>query len=308
MPRLNTHHDVTAAPRIIDEELVRRLVASQFPYWAQLPVRSVANGGWDNRTFRLGEQMLARLPSAAGYEPQVFKEQQWLPVLSAQLPLPIPEPLAFGRAAEDYPLRWSVYGWIEGDVATPELIEDLCGFATVLAQFLVALQSINPHGGPKPGQHNFQRGGRLSYYDAETRRAIAALKDHIDSASATRVWEAALQSAWLHSPVWVHGDVSPGNLLVREGRLSAVIDFGMLAIGDPASDLAIAWTLFEGKSRNAFRAALPLDANTWLRGRGWALWKALIVAAGHAGTNAVESALAWHTIEAVLRESAEQGV
>ena len=286
--------------QVIDDTLVRRMVAAQFPQWADLPVRSAAVGGWDNKTFRLGEQMIVRLPSAADYSVQVEKEHRWLPKLAPLLPLSIPTPLAIGEPAGDYPWRWSIYRWIEGDTAAPERIADLSGFAASLAQFLIALQRINTTDGPGPGPHNFYRGGSLTTYDAETRQAIAALKGKIDVKAATEVWEAALKTTWDRPPVWIHGDVSAGNLLVKGGRLSAVLDFGMLAVGDPACDLSIAWTLFSGESREAFRAVLPLDTGTWTRGRAWTLWKALIVAAGLTETNAVEAARPWRIIDEVL--------
>jgi aminoglycoside phosphotransferase (APT) family kinase protein len=210
-----------------------------------------------------------------------------------------------GKPADGYPWNWSIYEWIEGDTAVRERIDDLSEFAISLAQFLNALRRISPTDGPPPGPHNFYRGGLLVNYDGETRKAIYALGGRIDADAATEVWEAALRTPWESSPVWIHGDVSPGNLLMRAGRLSAVIDFGMLGVGDPACDLSIAWTLFEGESRDAFRAKLPLDSGTWARGRGWALWKALIVAAGLTETNALEAAQPFHVIEQVLQESAE---
>jgi aminoglycoside phosphotransferase (APT) family kinase protein len=276
------------------------MVSAQFPRWAELPVRPVAFGGWDNRTFHLGEHMLVRLPSAADYAAQVDKEQRWLPRLAPLLPLPIPTPLAMGGPADGYPWKWSIYRWIEGDRASPGRIGDLRDFATSLAQFLTALQRIDPAGGPAPGPHNFHRGDPLAIYDAETRQAIAALEDRLDVDAAIEAWEAALGTTWQRAPVWIHGDVSAGNLLVQRGRLSSVIDFGMLGVGDPACDLTIAWTLFEGESREAFRKMLPLDGGTWARARGWALWKALIVSAGLADTNAVESAQSWRIIEECL--------
>jgi aminoglycoside phosphotransferase (APT) family kinase protein len=285
---------------LIDDTLARRLVATQFPQWADLAVRPVALGGWDNRSFHLGEQMLVRLPSAAHYAAQVDKEQRWLPRLAPLLPLPIPVPLAIGEPGQGYPWRWSVYRWLEGETAAPERIADLRDFATRLAQFLVALQHIDASDGPAPGAHNFHRGGALVTYDLETRQSIAVLKDRIDVDAATEVWEAALATTWHGSPVWIHGDVSLGNLLVQEGLLSAVIDFGQLGVGDPACDLAIAWTLFEGESRDAFRNVLSLDADAWARGRGWTLWKALIVAAGLTNSNAAESAQPWRIIDRVL--------
>jgi aminoglycoside phosphotransferase (APT) family kinase protein len=284
---------------VVDDTLVRRMVAAQFPRWADLPVRSAAVGGWDNRSFRLGEHMVVRLPSAADYSVQMEKEHRWLPKLAPLLPLPISTPLAIGEPAGGYPWRWSIYRWIEGDTAAPERIGDLNGFAASLAQFLVALQRIDPTDGPRPGPHNFWRGGSLTTYDAETRRAIALLKGKIDTQAATEVWEAVVKTTWDRPPVWIHGDVSAGNLLVKAGRLSAVI--GMLGVGDPACDLSVAWTLFSGESREAFRAILPLDAGTWARGRAWTLWKALIVAAGLIETNAVEAARPWRVIDEVLK-------
>ncbi len=285
---------------VIDDTLVRRLVASQFPQWSDLPVWPVAASGWDNRTFHLGEHMIVRLPSAADYEMQVEKEQLWLPRLAPLPPLPIPAPLALGEPTEGYPWKWSIYRWLDGDTAVPERIANLRDFAASLAQFLIALQRIDPTGGPPPGPHNFYRGGSLTTYDAETRKAITVLEDRIDAVAATEVWEAALASTWQGSSVWIHGDVSTGNLLVQGGKLSSVIDFGQMGVGDPACDLSIAWTLFGGESREVFRTMLPLNADTWARSRGWTLWKALIVAVDHTNTNAVEAAQPWRIIDEVL--------
>jgi aminoglycoside phosphotransferase (APT) family kinase protein len=269
----------------IDVALVQRLVTAQFPQWADLPIRPVERSGWDNRTFHLGQSMTVRLPSAAAYAPQVQKEHEWLPRLAPLLPLAIPVPLAMGEPADGYPWRWSIYQWLDGEPAASGRITDLREFATRLAEFLVALQRIDASGGPAPGPHNFYRGGSLTIYDAETRQAIAALDGSIDTDAVTAVWDAALGATWHGSPVWLHGDVAAGNLLVDGGRLSAVIDFGSSGVGDPACDLSIAWTFFGGESRDAFRAPLPLDRATWARGRGWTLWKALIVLAGLPGTN-----------------------
>jgi len=287
-------------PPVIDDALVRRLVTAQFPQWGSLSVWSVETAGWDNSTFHLGEHMIVRLPRTAAYAPQVEKEQRWLPKLAPQLPLQIPIPLAVGQPADGYPWNWSVYRWVDGETATPERVGDLNDFATGLAEFLIALQRIDPTDGPRPGAHNFYRGGLLRTYDAETRRAIAVLKGKLDTKAATEVWDLALKTTWDRPAVWLHGDINAGNLLVQEGRLSAIIDFGMLAVGDPACDLSIAWTLLEGESRGTFRALLPLDPGTWARGRAWTLWKALIVAAGLTGTNAVEAARPWSVIDEVL--------
>ena len=273
----------------LDAALVGRLIAAQFPQWAHLPIDPVEPGGWDNRTFRLGEHMSVRLPSAARYAAQVEKEHRWLPRLAPLLPLPIPVPLAIGAPAEGYPWPWSVYRWLDGETAAVAPIADLAEFASAVARFLTALQGIDARGGPPPGPHNFFRGGPVATYDAETRRAIATLDGEIDSAAATEVWERALASQWPGSAVWVHGDVSDGNLLVKDGRLAAVIDFGSSGVGDPACDLYLAWTFLEGESREAFRSALPLDEATWARGRGWTLWKGLITLAQHLNTDPVQA-------------------
>lgn len=286
----------------IDTDLVRLLIGRQFPQWKDLPVQPVEVGGWDNRTFHLGNQMLVRMPSAEEYAMKVEKEQKWLPKLAPLLPLSIPTPLAMGEPDENYPWRWSVYRWIEGDTAAFTHISDLDDFATRLAQFLIALQRIDTTDGPLPKMGNFSYIGGLTAYDDETRRAIAALRSKIDADAATKLWERALETTWQKSPVWVHGDMSAGNLLVQKGKLSAVIDFGGLAVGDPACDLVIAWKFFHGNSRNIFRERLPLDAGTWARGRGWALWKAMIVAAGFEETNAVEAAHPWRTIDEVIKD------
>lgn len=246
--------------------------------------------------------MLVRLPSAAAYALQVEKEHRWLPRLAPLLPLPVPVPLAMGAPVDEYPWHWSVYRWIEGETATLERIASLPQFAAGLAQFLVALQRVDPAGGPAPGQHNFFRGGPLSVYDGETRQAIAALDGKIDTGAASAVWEVALAATWHGAPVWFHGDVSWGNLLVRQGALSAVIDFGTSGVGDPSCDLAIAWTLFEGKSREVFRAGLQADEATWARGRGWTLWKALITVAGHTDINPVEVEKSRRVIDEVLAD------
>jgi aminoglycoside phosphotransferase (APT) family kinase protein len=262
----------------ITPELVARLVATQFPQWADLPVRPVDADGWDNATFRLGEQLSVRLPSSHAYVEQVDKEHRWLPVLARQLPLPVPEPLAKGKPGCGFPRPWSVYRWIDGQTAAAGQVADLCQFAGDLASFLAALYKVDPSGGPLPGTHNFFRGGSPAHYDAETRAALAALHGHIDTDLAAEVWQAALAARWEGPPVWFHGDAQPGNLLLDpSGRLSAVIDFGTSGIGDPACDTTIAWTFLSGDSQRVFKERLPADEATWTRGRGWAIWKAMIV-------------------------------
>jgi aminoglycoside phosphotransferase (APT) family kinase protein len=286
----------------INASLVARLIAGQFPQWSGLPISRVDPGGWDNRMFRLGADMVVRLPSAAAYAPQVEKEQYWLPRLRRGLPVAIPVPLAMGRPAEGYPWHWSIYQWLPGNSVGNERNIDLERFAVELGRFLIALQRIDIAGAPRPGTDNFWRGGPLKVYDAEARQAMAALEREIDTGALLRTWQDALDSTWRGPPVWVHGDVSPDNLLVENGALTAALDFGCLAVGDPACDLAIAWTLFEPRSRSALRAALPLDAATWVRGKGWAVWKATILLAQREPPEASRIARARRVVEEVLME------
>jgi aminoglycoside phosphotransferase (APT) family kinase protein len=164
------------------------------------------------------------------------------------------------------------------------------------------MRHVDPANGPVAGQHNFYRGGALRVYDAQARQALDALSGKINKRAASEVWERALTTSWTKPPVWVHGDVSVGNLLVRNGRLCAVIDFGNSGIGDPACDLAIAWTLFEGQSRDAFQKSLSLDDATWERGRGWVLWKAMIIAAGISTSNAFEAQHPLRIIDEVIAD------
>lgn len=286
----------------IDVLLVKNLITAQFPQWSMLPIKPVESDGWDNRSFYLGEHMKIRLPSAAVYAPQIQKEHVWLPKLAPFLPLPIPVPLAMGKPAEGYPWHWSVCPWLDGKTASMENITDLCIFATALAKFLRALQQCDISNAPAAGVHNFYRGGSLAVYDTQTREAISILGDKIDIKTATAVWELALASTWDNNPVWVHGDIATGNLLVKEGKLGAVIDFGQLAIGDPACDLAIAWTLFKNESRHVFRTALKLDDATWARARGWTLWKALIVYAKLIDAPTIDIENAQRIIDEVLAD------
>jgi len=207
-----------------------------------------------------------------------------------------------GKPGEGYPWKWSVYRWLEGESASSGRIDNLGEFAAILAQFLIAFESIDSTGGPAPGLHSFYRGGSLANYDAEVKQALHTLRNKIDTTSATAIWDNALKSHWQGKPVWVHGDISAGNLLVRNGKLVAVIDFGQLTIGDPACDLAIAWTLFQGESRAMFQTFLNLDTDTWARARGWTLWKALVVAAGFTNPGNTESKRCWQIIDEVIKE------
>jgi len=270
--------------------LVRRLIAAQFPQWRDLPVRPVPVDGWDNRTYRLGDELTVRLPTAAGYVPAVAKEHEWLPRLAPHLPVAIPPMRGLGAPGEGYPFPWSVRGWLPGEPADRARVDDLSQFAVSVAGFIRALQRCDATGGPPAGAHSWYRGTSPASYDAETRRCLAALDSRVDARRATAVWEAALQAPWRGAPVWFHCDIAAGNLLVLDGRLAAVIDFGTSGVGDPACDLVIAWTMLAGESRAAFQDAVDQDDAMWARARGWALWKALLVADGA-------------TLEAVLSSS-----
>ncbi|CAN5250364.1 hypothetical protein BH23CHL1_BH23CHL1_10320 [soil metagenome] len=285
-----------------DVALVRRLLAAQFPQWADLPIEPVRSAGTDNAIYRLGDDMAVRMPRIQWAMGQVDKEQEWLPRFAPHLPLAIPVTLAVGTPGEGYPWNWSVCRWLEGENATIERIADPCRAATDLAQFIVALQKIDTTGGPLAVNHNL-RGAPLTTRDTATREAIAALHGLIDTDTATTAWETALRAPeWDRAPVWFHGDVLPGNLLFERGRLSAVIDFGGLGVGDPAPDLMIAWGLFSGESRDVFRAALAVDDATWARGRGHALSQALIFVPYYLETNPVGVANARHAIDEVLAD------
>ena len=271
--------------------------------WADLPIAPVLPGGHDNRTFYLGDEMSVRLPSRDAYTAHVAIEHEWLPKLEPQLPLRIPVPLGKGEPSLDYPWPWSVNRWIEGDTASMDRIGDIVEFAKDLASFLNALQSIDATGGPRPGRHNFFRGGGLAVYDSETRQCIDLLQDVIDPDAAISIWEAAVEERSDREPVWVHGDVAAGNLLVKDGRLCGVIDFGQLAAGDPSCDVTIAWTLFSGHSREVFRAELAVDEGTWVRGRGWGLWKALLHLRDHRSHGPEEAAKAERVARDILDEN-----
>src|SRR5579862_6898225 len=223
METQGSDRDVNSARVVIVVAPVRLLLATQFPRWAQLPIRPVTPSGWDNRTFHLGKDMVVRMPRAVEYAAAVEKEQRWLPKLASWLPAAIPTPLALGQPGCGYPWQWSIYGWLEGKTAALERIADLRGFAAELGQFLVALRGIDSSGGPPPGPQNFHSGGTLSDYDAQTSHAISVLTPKIDAAAVARVWEAALATTWRGPPVWVHGDISANNLLVRNGHLGAVM-------------------------------------------------------------------------------------
>jgi aminoglycoside phosphotransferase (APT) family kinase protein len=269
---LLAHASTTDARPLIDGELVRRLVDTQFPQWAGLPLEPLHPAGSDHAIYRLGEELSVRLPRHAGAIGQARKEFEWLPRLAPRLPLAVPIPVGVGDPDFGYPWPWAVSRWLEGEVATVEALADSCGAAIELAGFLAALQRFAPEDIPAGNARDDLPGRPLSDRDRATRLAIAEVDGVFEAAAMTELWDAALSTpGWGRAPVWFHGDFHTGNLLTVDGRLSAVIDFGGLGTGDPACDLMIAFSLMPAGSRAVFRDALGVDDATWTRGRGWAL-------------------------------------
>ena len=258
----------------VDTTLAGRLVATQFPQWAKLPLRPVEPAGTDNAIFRLGDAMSVRLPRIHWAVAQPEKERRWLPTLAPHLSLAIPVPLALGEPAHGYPWHWSVCTWLPGDIATPDRLGNPHETAADLAGFLLELQTIAAAGGPPPDG----RGEPLATRDGATRDSIAKLGDTIDARRVEAVWEAALGAPeWSRPGVWIHGDLDARNLLATDGRLSGVLDFGALAVGDPAADVMVAWKMFGADGRTHFRNLLDVDDATWLRAQGWALSQAVMI-------------------------------
>jgi aminoglycoside phosphotransferase (APT) family kinase protein len=281
-----------------DAHLVARLLAGQFPHWARLPIRPVSSAGTDNALYRLGDDMVVRLPRIRWAVESLDKEHQWLPRLAPLLPVAVPVPLGKGVPAESYPWRWSVYSWLDGENPTVEDHGDSPQLAVDLAGFLAALQRIDPMDGPPAS-----RGEALERRDEATRAAIEALRGAIDTDAVTAAWEAALEvPPWAGPPVWVHADLAPGNVLLVRRRLGAVIDFSLMGLGDPACDLPVAWNLLSEGVRDRFRTTLEVDDATWARGRGWALSIALIQLPYYRDTNPALAASSRHVIREILTD------
>ena len=286
---------------IVDAPLVRRLVRDQFPDWADLPLQQVISAGTDNAIFRLGDALAVRLPRMEWATEQVSKEQLWLPRLAPALPLEIPAPLAHGQPTEEYPWTWSILRWIEGQTISGAGAALPDGLPAALAEFLKALRAADTHEAPRYGAHNHYRGAPLAKLDGRVRTAIQALECRMDVAEAVALWEELARTPpWLHAPVWVHGDLHGQNLLARTGRLAAVIDFGLLGVGDPAADLIVAWNLLSENAREKFRRLLGLDDATWARGRAWALYSAVIALSFYWDSNPILARASRTTLEQVL--------
>ncbi|MGC4805676.1 aminoglycoside phosphotransferase family protein [Micromonospora sp. DT233] len=268
-------------------DLVRRLLHAQLPQWAELPLTRVRSAGVNNTIYRLGEQFSVRLPQMKWSADNIRKEHRWLPEFVGHLPLRIPTLAGIGRPGDDFPWHWSVYGWLDGTEAVRNPASDEHATARGLAEFIHRLQQIPTADGPRSGSHSGERGLPLSGQDPVVRQALKKITG-FDTTAATAAWEAAIRvPAWRESPVWIHGDLNPGNLLVHDGALSAVIDWEMLSVGDPALDLSGAWMVLSSAGRETFRKSLPVDDDTWARGRGWALCIGVIGAAYYHDINPV---------------------
>ncbi len=270
---MNRH---STLPFDVDTSLASKLIRSRFPRWAGLPVRPVASPGTANRLFRLGADMVIRFPRTRAAIEAIGKEMNWLPELSAYFSLQVPEPLDTVEPQDEYPWPWSVYRWLEGEDLWSYPLIDLRQAAETLARFVSELQGIDTGGGPAPGRHNSFRGAPLADRDHLVRRAIRECGNRIDPEAVTREWEIALAQPCSEQGCWTHGDLQPGNLIARNGGIVAVIDFGLLCVGDPAVDLLPAWNLLDRESRQVFRKALQVDEATWSRGRGWAICQSVL--------------------------------
>jgi aminoglycoside phosphotransferase (APT) family kinase protein len=284
----------------VDSTLARRLVDEQFPQWRPLPLSRLDPAGSDHVIYRLGRSLSVRFPRHPGAVGQAAKEAALLPWLAPRLPLAVPVPVAVGSPGFGYPWEWGVARWLPGSSAAG--LGDSVEAARTLAGFLSTLQSL-----PVPADASLGADQPLAARDEVTRQAIADLADVFDAAALIRVWEQALEApAWQRPPVWFHGDFHTGNLLTVDGRLSAVIDFGGLGVGDPAKDLQIAYTLLEPAPRAVFRAALDLDLDeaTWARGRGWTLTGGLLAYRAYAAGDERIAAQTTRQITAALADGA----
>jgi aminoglycoside phosphotransferase (APT) family kinase protein len=258
----------------VDEHLVRRLLRDQFPQWADLPLRVVVPTGTDHTVYRLGDELVVRMPVMAYATRQAAKEARWVPFLASQVPLQLPLPVGMGEPGQGYPLSWSVVRWIAGEQGSRDTL-DLPQAAADLAAFVRALHACDASGGPPAGADTGWRGRPLGLWVERLEPWIEQLDGFPGIDSVLAAWREALSAPeWDRPAVWFHGDLA-GNLIARDRRLVGVIDSGY-GVGDPACDLMPGWTLFHGESRRVFFEECGLDDATILRARGWAIAPSLI--------------------------------
>lgn len=286
-----------------DVELVHRLVNAQFPQWSDLEIIPVDSTGTESYIYRLGDKLAIRMPLLPVDDVQVSKLHHWLPQLAPHLPLKVPLIKALGQPDETFPAPWAVIDWIEGEEVTFRGLKDPIEAARSLAEFCRSLVSIDPTGGPSPGRHNFYRGIPLAARNKMTQRAIDACGELFEIDLLRDAWQRDMNApAWDRQPAWLHGDIAPDNLLQTRGDLAAVIDWGGMAIGDPAAELLPAWNLFHGESRQVYRQAIGLDDATWFRGRGLALSIAIVSLPYYLETIPTRAANSRAIIEDILRD------
>jgi aminoglycoside phosphotransferase (APT) family kinase protein len=280
-----------------DADLVRALLRSQHPQWADLPIERVPSAGTDNAIYQLGDDLAVRLPRIDWAVGNVAKEQRWIPVLAPHLPLPVPLPVAAGAPEDAFPYPWGVVQWLPGELATIDRLDDPIDAARELAEFVRALRAVDADGGP-----NAVRGFPVRKGDEWVRANVAGLQGEVDGDAVLAAWERVLaEPDYDGPPVWFHGDLSYLNLLARAGKLSAVIDWGTCGVGDPAIDTIAAWSLFDADARAAYREALGCDDAAWERGKGWVL-QGVGGITYYRETNPVLAADKIRSIEAVLSD------
>ena len=281
-----------------DCELVRRLLATQHPQWADLPIERVQSAGTDNAMYRLGDELAVRMPRIHWAIDTIAKERRWLPVLAPHLPLAVPLPVAPGDPDDDFPYPWSVVQWVPGDTATLELLDDPVQVARDLAAFVLALRAVDPSNGP---QH--RRGRPVRLQDDSVRASVAGLRGEVDGDAILEAWQRVLETPdYEGPPVWSHGDLSYLNLLARDRQLCGVIDWGTCGVGDPAIDTIVAWSLLPADARDVYREALGVDDTIWERGKGWVL-TGVVGVPYYRDTNPILVADKITSIEAVLADS-----
>ncbi|MGE7368173.1 phosphotransferase [Neorhizobium sp. NPDC001467] len=266
----------------LPESRVRQLIADQTPQWADLPFRRLASSGTDNALYRIGDDLLLRLPRRRESVAVTAKELDWLPHMQG-LPLAVPNLRYRGTANVGQSVDFGIFDWLEGDLATPDMISDPFQAAEYLAAFLHALHQKDTTGAPRSGPANHRRGVALDDLSPVTLPAIDSLADEIDIKTAHELWKRACALSLPQKSVWLHGDLKADNLLARHGRLHAVLDWGLAAVGDPAADYAAAWVFIDPTAREHFRNALGLKDEDWLRAEGWALYGAVIALSYYRG-------------------------